>query len=126
MNDTPETITRINGNGQPYVTPIPELVILTDSINDVALRHIEESTGLAFVRGAWNYHAQPTSSNQVVRLLGTYNFKTQYHNNASTVNTIYLRFCNNESFRARSLCYNCVKENGIHAHDLDENSRLAI
>ena len=95
---TKEKITRINGNGQEYESSIPAIVIL-DELNDVCLKHIHENTGLMFEnKGSWS-SAQPKTSNQVLTLIMTYNFRTQYHNNTTSKNTLYLKWCNDENFK---------------------------
>jgi len=119
-----ETLTLINGNRQKYVVGLPRLVILGPRYNDVAMGHICEETGLAF-QGDYNPEAQPTSSAQIVKLLLTYNFKTQYHDNATTKNTIFLKSDHHTGFNVDSICYDCVKENNIHVGDLKPGDRLA-
>jgi hypothetical protein len=90
---TVDTITRINGNGQPYTLPLPEVVIKSDNINDVALAHIKENTGLEFTKATWaGYKAQPVKHEQLTTLLLTYDFACKYYNNGSTENTLYLEF----------------------------------
>lgn len=121
-----DTITRINGNGQPYTTDLPRLVFVTKHINDVALAHIKENTGLDFVVGGWgNYEAQPTESYQIAALLMTYNFKTRYYNNATSKNTLYLKSDHHVGFDVDSICHDCVNHNGIRTNGLDPDSRLA-
>ena len=110
-----DTITRINGNGQPYTTDLPKIVYLTKHINDVALAHIKENTGLDFVIGGWsNYEAQPTESRQIAALLMTYNFKTRYYNNASNKNTLFLKSDHHVGFDVESICPDCAAHNYIH------------
>ena len=118
------TVTLINGNGNPYIMNIPKLVYLTDNINDVALNHIKESTGLKFVK-KWNtYEVQPTNFKQITALFMTYNFKTEYHNNATNHNIIYLKGMHNVGFKVDSICYNCCKENNVYCKDMDKKSML--
>ena len=119
-----ETITRINGNGQPYTTDLPGVVIL-GKYNDVALAHITENTGLTFTPCCGGYGTQPTESRQIAALLMTYNFKTQYHNNATSKNTLYLKSDHHVGFQVDSICYDCCKHNHIPTGGLDEESRLA-
>ena len=121
-----ETITRINGNGQPYTTDLPKITILTKHINDSALARIKENTGLAFVKNGWgNYDAQPTESNQIAALLMTFNYKSRYYNNASTKNTLMLKHDHHVGFELNSVCHDCVSHNGIRTTGLDQDSRLA-
>ena len=108
-----DKITRINGNGQPYTTDLPKIIYLTKHINDVALAHIKENTGLEFVTVSWGYEAQPTESYQIAALLMTYNFKTQYHNNASNDNTLFLKSDHHVGFKIDSVCPDCADYNGI-------------
>jgi hypothetical protein len=123
-----ETITTINGNKQPMTKDMPRIEILIGhTINDVALAHITENTGLVFTPTAWNnYQTQPTESKQVAALLLTYDFKTQYHNNATNKNTLFLKFCNLEGFKVDTICFDCVKRNHIHANGLTGGDILAV
>ena len=121
-----ETLTLINGNRQPYTLNLPRVVIQTDSINDVALQHVFENTGLRFKRGLWNsYDAQPESALQITALLMTYNFKTRYYNNWEEKNTLFLRFDHHVGFDVTSICYECAQHNHIHTGDMDNASRLS-
>lgn len=97
-----ETISLFNGNEQRYKQDMPTLTYLTEYINPVALKHIEKNTGLKFKKVGWGYTAKPKTSKQVLKLLLTYNFRTQYHNNATTKNTIFLKGCDGEIFKGRS------------------------
>lgn len=122
----PETLTLINGNKNPYTLPLPLLVIKTDFINDGGLAHILENTGLHFQKGAWNnYEAQPTASDQIVKLFLTYDFKTRFYDNASAKNTLFLKFDHHVGFDVDSICIPCAKENHIYTHDLPDTARLA-
>ena len=120
-----ETITRINGNRQSYTTDMPKISILAKHINDVALAHIKENTGLDFVKNNWSYDAQPTESKQIVALFLTYNYKTQYHNNLDIKNTLLLKDDHHTGFKIDSICYDCCKENHIHLGGLKSGDRLA-
>jgi len=120
-----ETITRINGNRQPYTLDMPKLVIMTKEINETALAHITENTGLNFTRSAWWYEAQPTASAQITALILTYNFKTEYHNNASDHNTLFLKFDHHVGFKLDSICVDCCKYNHIHTEGMEAGDRLA-
>jgi hypothetical protein len=92
IRDRAEKITLINGNGQPYTLPLPEIHINTDNINDVALKHIYENTGLSFVRCGWSYVCQPLEHKQIVALLMTYNLSFRFYNNACHYNTLMVEF----------------------------------
>ena len=119
-----ETLRLINGNHQEYRIDVPRLVIL-GKFNDAAVEHIRENTGLAFERNFYNLVAQPTSSKQIVKLLLTYNFKTQYHNNNTNQNTLFLKSDHHVGFQVDSICYECCKENHIPLHGLTADSRLS-
>lgn len=120
-----ETITRINGNKQPYTTNMPKIVIISDEINEIALKHIEENTGLKFTnKTTRNYEAQPTTALQIVALILTYNFKTNYWNNWDTKNTLFLKFDHHTGFKVDSICKSCAEYNHIRT-DLKEGERLA-
>ncbi len=120
-----ETITRVNGNGRPYTVGLPKIVI-QGHMNDVALAHITENTGLVFVVGSWgNLEAQPTESKQIVALMMTYNFKSRYFNNSDANNTIFLKSDHHVGFQVDSICFDCVKHNRIVTNGLSEDSRLS-
>lgn len=93
--DQAETITRINGNGQPYTLPLPELHIqVINGLHELPLKHIEENTGLKFTPSSYGYTVQPLKASQIVTLFGTYNFSSTYYNNASISNALVLKFNN--------------------------------
>ena len=100
-----ETLRTYNCNKQLMVRTMPKIVLLEKFVNETAIEHIYQNTGIQFVKGPWNYEAQPTTSNEVMRLLLTYNFKTQYHDNGSDKNTLFLKFCKNEGFKVDSICF---------------------
>ncbi len=120
-----QTLTLINGNRKPYTIGLPKLHILDKPYNEFALAHIKENTGLDFACGHSGMVAQPETCEQIAALFLTYNFKTQYHNNASTKNTIYLKGDHHTGFHVDSICLDCVKHNHIHAGGLVEGDRLA-
>jgi len=104
---------------------LPKLIILDQYINDVALKHIEDNTGLCFKKENWNYETQPTSSKQITALLMTYNFKTRYYDNWNYKNTLMLKGDHHVGFDVESICFECIKHNNIYSHDLKEGDRLA-
>jgi len=122
-----EQVTRINGNGQPYTLDLPKLVYITRHINDVALAHITENTGLVFKLNAsgWAYECQPTESKQIAALFLTYNFRTRYFNNWNSKNELHLKGDHHIGFEVDSICYNCCKENRIVTNGLKSADRLA-
>jgi len=83
----------INGNKQPY-TLYGIKVCINGNINEVALAHIKENTGIDFVKNkSWpQYWATPVSLHAIAKLLLTYNFKTRFINNASWDQTLFLDF----------------------------------
>jgi hypothetical protein len=119
-----ETLTLINGNDQKYTVGLPKICILEKKYNDVALQHIFEETGLRFT-GDYSMEAQPETSQQIVKLLLTYNFKTQYHDNATNHNTLFLKSDHHIGFQVESICYDCVKHNHIVTNGLEQGDRLA-
>ena len=120
-----ESFTLINGNKQPYEIGLPKLIIM-DFINDTALAHIKENTGLEFTKLTWKgYEAQPTGSNQIAALFMTYDFKSRYYNNWNHKNTIMLKTDHHVGFDVDSICYNCCKHNGIVANGLKPHERLS-
>lgn len=122
---TEEKLNLYNGNNQPYSLNLPLIKIL-GYLNDVAIAHIEKNTGLKFVKDNFDgYSAQPTESNQIVRLFLTYNFKTKYYNNWSLSNTLLLKSDHHIGFDVDSICPDCIKHNNIHVNDTDKITRLA-
>ena len=90
---TNETITLINGNGQPYELGVPEIVIL-DVFNDVAFKHLRDNTGIDFQIEGRTMKGNPTEFKQVAAIFATYNFITCFSNNSSYNDTIFLRPAN--------------------------------
>jgi hypothetical protein len=117
-------LTLINGNGRPYTIGLPRLFIL-GKMNDGALEHVHENTGLQFVATNNGLEAQPENGNQIAALLLTFNFKTRYFNNASVHNTLFLKNDHHTGFDVDSICFECVKHNHIHAGGLKAGDRLA-
>ena len=98
-----ETVTTITGNKNKYTRNLPKVIILAKfkNMHELVLNRIKENTGLVFKEnGSYYCEAQPTSSNQLLALLLTYDFKTEYQNNNSWENTLFLKFINNDEFRA--------------------------
>ena len=124
-----ETLALINGNKQQYVVDLPKIVILSDQINDIALAHIFERTGLNFSNAnapfGRGYIAQPTSNAQIVKLLLTYNYKTRYYNNSTHKNTLFLKGDHHIGFDVDSICYECCKRNNISINMLKPGDFLA-
>lgn len=120
-----DTLTLVNGNHQEYTRQLPHLIFITREINDVALAHIAENTGLYFQKTYWGYEAQPTESKQIAALLMTYNFKTRYYDNADYHNTLMLKSDHHIGFDVDSICVDCCKENNIHTNGLEPGDRLA-
>jgi hypothetical protein len=120
-----ETLKTYNGNGNPVVKNMPRIVIVCDSINDTALEHIAKNTDLHLSKIAFGYECQPESSNQIVRLLATYNFKTRYFDNWDAKNTIYLKFWSR--WGVDHVCLDCLKANHEYIHDgSDPEARYSI
>lgn len=121
-----ETVQLYNGNKQLMVKDLPAIVILAKEINDIALAHICENTGLSFGKGTWeSYEAQPISANQITALLMTYNFKTRYYDNWDYKNTLVMKFCDT-AFDVSSICLDCVEHNNMHLSGLTKGDRLAV
>jgi len=120
-----DTIKRINGNHQEYVSELPLLMILDKEWNDVALNHLYENTGLRFIKKHWNYQAQPTESKQIAALFMTYNFKTRYYDNWTHKNTLMLKSDHHTGFDVDAICFECVKYNNINTKGLKGGDFLA-
>lgn len=91
-------LTLVNGNGKKYKIELPKIYILDEFINDVALDHIKENTGLNFKNTGNGYIVRPNKCQQIAKLFMTYNFMTKYFNNIDIKNVILLEFCNDEDF----------------------------
>lgn len=92
IRDKADKMTLINGNGNPYTQPLPEILIQSETLNDGFIEHIKERTGLEFVKKAWNYQAQPLKAIQIVKLLTVYSFTQTYYNNSMYRNTLIFTF----------------------------------
>lgn len=121
-----QTLTLINGNKQKYAVGLPRLHIIADHFNAVAIEHVKENTGLSFQRITGGWEAQPETAEQIVKLFLTYNYKTQYHDNGDTKNTLYLKSCNKEGFKVKSICFDCIKENQIFTGNMTKEDRLSV
>ena len=120
-----EKLTLVNGNKREYQIGLPKLIIL-EKFNDVAKAHILENTGLWFTDTHWQgMEAQPIKSEQIAALFMTYNFKTQYHNNNTNENTLFLKPDHHQGFHVDSICYECCKANHININGLEPGDRLA-
>ena len=120
-----ETITLINGNHRQVKHELPTLLHL-GYINDIALEHIYENTGLTFRKIRENqYEVKPHSSWQIVALFMTYNFKTRHYDNWELKNTIVLKPDHHVGFDVESICFDCCKENNINTNGLEPGDRLA-
>lgn len=80
------TITRINGNGNPYTLPLPEIMFI-DTPNEIVLSHIEKNTGLKFIGGK----AQTQTHEQLCTFFLSYNYEYKYYCNSMHANTIIIK-----------------------------------
>jgi len=87
--DKAEKITRINGNGQEYILPVPEIQI-NELGKDLKLGDCLKISGLKFVKKYWNLQTQPMKVEQVNRLLRLNNFKGTFYNNGTYKNVLIL------------------------------------
>jgi hypothetical protein len=116
----------INGNNNPYYLGLPKIVICSGhKWNDVALNHIKENTGLNFTETFGGMSAQPTSSDQIIKLFMTYNFKTRFYNNSMHHNTLMLKSDNHIGFEVNHICFDCCIENHIPVNGLKPGDKLA-
>ena len=91
-----ETFIMFNGNKQKMTKTLPKIMIL-DRINDTAREWIAINTQLILEdNGSFGYIVQPKSSQQITKLLLTYNFKTRYFNNWDYKNTLMLKLAHYE------------------------------
>lgn len=86
-----ETLTVYDGNGRK-ITKTPPTILILGFINAGALTRLNHNTGLQFKKVGWGYMAKADNFKQIAKLLFTYNFKTQYFNNADYHNTLMLKF----------------------------------
>jgi len=98
---------------------------MTEVINDVALGCIFEDTGLKFTKTAWNYEAQPKTSDQIAKLFLKYDFKTRYYDNWNFKNELHLKFDHHIGYDINSVCVPCLKRNHIHIGDLKETDLMS-
>jgi hypothetical protein len=109
-----EKVGRYNGNDQYYETDMPLIVILGGgNFNEVAIVHIEKQTGMECIKNGKNLEMQPTNSSQVMKLFLTYNFKTQYNNNLTYKNTLFLKTVDTIGFKVDHVCYDCLEKNRV-------------
>ena len=87
--DKAEKITRINGNGQEYILPVPEIQI-NELGKDLKFGECLKISGLKFVKKYWNLQTQPMKVEQVNRLLRLNNFKGTFYNNGTYKNVLIL------------------------------------
>lgn len=120
-----DKITTINGNGQPITRDLPLLIIREKFVNDVALKHIEDNTGLVFESVGWAYKAQPQNAAQITALFMTYNFKTRYYDNWDFKNTLMLKNDHHVGFDVDSICFDCCEYNNINTNGLTKDNRLS-
>lgn len=91
IRDQAETITRINGNGQPYTLPLPEVHIKANNLwNSVYLEHFEKQICAKLERSAYGYTFQPLTHEQLNTVLLLNSWKTDFHNNSCHRNTLFL------------------------------------
>ena len=121
-----ETLRRLNGNYQQYTIALPKVIIIGGGDwNDGGKNWIEKQSGLVFKPSSFNnIEAQPTSSQQIVQLIMTYNFKIKYQNNNIWENTLFLKSDHNIGFKVDEICYDCVKHNHIPITDLKPGNYL--
>lgn len=119
-----EQVTTYGGNGQAITRELPKLVFY-GHMNDVALEHVRHCTGLELEVTHSGYTAQPTTADQVVRLLLTYNFKTRYFDNWDHRNELHLKNDHHVGFDVDSICFMCARENRIPVNGLAPHERLA-
>jgi len=88
-----EKITRINGNGQEYTLPIPEIHLI--SVSPEQIKQVERISGLTFKptwNGAW---VQPLKQIEIENVRGSLKWADEvYYNNGSVKNSIYFHSSN--------------------------------
>ena len=121
-----QTLTKINANGNEVTMNLPKIVILTSTPwHQVALDGIFQRTGLHFKPCFGGLEAQPESKDQILNLLLMQNFKTNYHDNATFRNTLFLKSDHHVGFKIDSVCYDCCQHNHIHTGHMKPGDRLA-
>jgi len=90
-----ETITRTNGNGQPYTLHMPEITItvMHDDYKNKAVKGENlKLAGLNFKVCHWgNLKVQPMTKKQINTLLKVYDFTGTYYNNGTYQNELFLK-----------------------------------
>ena len=89
-----ELVSTYGGNNQLFTRQLPLICLLVDhDMDKVTFEHIKKNTGLEFKsNNMGGYEAQPITSNQIVQLLLTYNMRTQYYNNSTFKNTLFIKY----------------------------------
>lgn len=118
-------ITLIDGNGRRYKRPLPRIVYL-GHLNDVALKHIKQQSGINFEKIGGCFYGYPKSCYQITKLFLTYNFKTKRCDNLGDYNTLYLKHCDEAGFKVNTLCFKCCKENGVYTGNMNKKTRLSV
>lgn len=89
--DRAETITRVNGNGQEYTLPVPEIRI-QQGITEEQIQQIEKVSGLKFTKGPYNeYWVQPLKISEYSAVKDYCKWEATYYNNSTFHNTLYLK-----------------------------------
>lgn len=85
-----ETITRINGNGQQYVLPVPEIIL--QDVTDEQVREIEKISGLVFEGYSFSfYRCQPLKISELLAVTSYPYWEGTFYDNSLHKNTFYLK-----------------------------------
>jgi len=90
---TVETITRINGNGQPYTLPVPEVRIMNHEKIADKIKMAESLTGLVFNYRDWLSSAfvQPMTVGQFETIKEVFKgFAQDFYDNWTHKNTLFI------------------------------------
>ncbi len=85
-----ETITRINGNGQQYTLPVPE--ILLQGVTEQQVVEIEQKSGLKFEQWSGCWRCQPLKITELLAVTSYPYFEGTFYDNWNYKNTFFLKW----------------------------------
>jgi hypothetical protein len=86
-----ETITRKDGNGNPYTLPIPEIRLR--GVDEKQLSEIEQKSGLKFEKMPYDeYRCQPLKMTELMSVTSYHYFDGTFYNNWDYKNTLILKW----------------------------------
>lgn len=101
LQEKSETITRINGNGNPYTLHMPMIYLDRNIFKDIKNWHELENGikrdlhGLEFIYQGWNFKTQPMTKNEIDTFLRSGKYHAKFYNNGTYRNTLFIESSNN-------------------------------